>query len=64
MEKKKIKTTEKTLKKISFLDMALFAAVKAEDWATAAKESHRKDVGNERNDNIRKLFEDAEAKQP
>ncbi|MBI2233987.1 MAG: peptidoglycan-binding protein [Micavibrio aeruginosavorus] len=34
----------------------LYKAVEGEDWLSAAKESNRKDVGRERNEEIRKFF--------
>lgn len=34
----------------------LYKAVEGEDWSSAAKESNRKDVGKERNEEIRKFF--------
>lgn len=36
------------------------AAVKSEDWDTAAKESYRRDISEERNTFVKRLFSEAE----
>ena len=35
------------------------AAVNAKNWSKAAAESHRKGIGDERNDTVKQLFNDA-----